>query len=830
MENQQSSDQEAAENLDQPVPLSGSDDQLPSSEWVSHPRQERKVDPQAALPDQDSQPVQASQSPTESPKLDPRIQMFSQDGGVSSDQFRPNDGSIVIEGDVRPAGRFISLIKKYRSAIAIAAGALVLVGGTYFSLGFYERYLRSFPVEKILPARANIVARITINPDGQQFQLLEKNLEKFPGYGLLKKQLDPVGEGKTVSQLIQDKFREEGLDFETDIKPAISDQAYVVIPDAGPLGKNIKNGALMTWNDSQAEYLALGDQASDGSGTAVLGDSQSKTEPIPLDFIIAAPIIDKQKAKEALDKMKKNGRYKLTAKKSDGYDYYELKAEDDGSDDAAKYVNYSTTYHALLGSNWVAASREDFLKQMIAEAKKQQLLSFSHPSPDTLESDADFQRVDQELGGKAEENLLRLYYNLNFNEFFGDKNCAGGDCVDVVNYIKYPENIISGLLLHAQEDGIVITMDSNQTSLENLANIPLEQSLARIVPEKVDGRWTDIFLEYGNPHELYYNFKKNNLTDDGLKAWNKATSEIKSVVGIDPEANFIDLIKGSGAGAIFTAKGDSPEGAMMLEITDAGKMDDTMHKLVSAIKQYQIEKYSTMINSSSSANIPPELLRNTVYAKLLKQSQDMKKEYQQLLERVKNSAIQETDLPEGKIYSYAIESPQSSGLVPSFSVTLNYSLEDGRFIFSTDQSAVRSLLSNLKNPAQTGSLANNAFYKTASKYYAPNYVNSYLNTQGIADAARYYYGRFMDAMGSIQTGLCANDATGQCQQNLAQVEAQKAKASEQFEAYLAVLRTVKFVGAYSSAADQSVKKSWFIDIEELPKAEKDQADRILSGM
>lgn len=758
-------------------------------------------------------------------KLDPEIEIFDKPEQVEIKD--PVESPVTISHPAR-LGSFFNFIKGHKFWIAGIAAFFILSGGIAWGMSLYEHYLRVLPIESVLPADANVVVKITIDPDGEQFKLLESNLEKFPGYTLLKKKLDKAGEGKTVSQLIQDKVKERGLDFQSDIKPVISDQAYVVIPDASPLGKNIQNEALLTFDAQKNNFLASTDP--DNRENVVLGDSTEKATPIPMDFIVAAEIINKGKAKEVLEKLQKDNRYAVTTKTESGYTYYELKAQEVSEADPS-YINYAVTYHVLLGSNWVFASREDYLKQAIAATKKQQIFSgfFSKTSVSSLKDNQDFQKVSSDLGNKDGDDLLRVYYKLNFSDFFGRRDCPGDDCSGVSDYIKYPENIIAGFLVRVEEEGIAITTESNGTSLGDLQNVPAEKSLAQVVPSQIDQRWTDVFFEYGNLKDLYYGFKKNNLTEKGLTEWNDTISQIKDISGIDPELNFIDLIKGNSTLMLFTKKSDAPEGAAIFEITDPEKMNDTMHKLVEAIKKTQMESYAIFLDLDEESNF--DLSYNPQYAKMDEQMQEMQKKYQAAFDRVKNSSIQETTLPEGKIYSYSIESPKTSSLLPAYSVTLNYSLEDGRFIFSTAYPAVQSLLASLKDGSQETSLASSDSYKSASRHYAPQmYANAYVFTQGICNSVEYFYYKFSDNLNSVRTELCSQQERDDCQKQQEQMLEAKKKWDDSVFAGLAVLRTLKLTGGYNAMADKSIKSAWFLNIVEIPKEEKARAEKILEQL
>jgi hypothetical protein len=170
-------------------------------------------------------------------------------------------------------------------------------------------------------------------------------------------------------------------------------------------------------------------------------------------------------------------------------------------------------------------------------------------------------------------------------------------------------------------------------------------------------------------------------------------------------------------------------------------------------------------------------------------------------------------------------------MLPAYSVTLNYSLEDGRFIFSTDYPAVQSLLAGLKSGSQEASLAKSENYRTASRYFAPQmYTNSYVYTQGICNSMEYFFHKFTDSMSSLQTSMCAEMGPGVCQKQQEEMAATKQKQDDVLFAAVSVLRTLKLTGGYSAMADKSIKTAWFLNIVEIPKEEKDRAERILEQL
>jgi hypothetical protein len=192
---------------------------------------------------------------------------------------------------------------------------------------------------------------------------------------------------------------------------------------------------------------------------------------------------------------------------------------------------------------------------------------------------------------------------------------------------------------------------------------------------------------------LYYNFKKNNLTDDGLNEWNETLQSIRHDTSIDPERDFVDLIGGNLAFALFSKKGMSPEGAMIAEIDDSSKMIDTMKRIIQSLKDSESKMYQEM--ATMYGGTPSGIQQDRLKTSINRGNSGMEKKYRDLAENIRASEISEKSLPEGKIYSYALPSMEDK-LAPSMLPTINFSLEDGQFILGTDFEITEALTKELK--------------------------------------------------------------------------------------------------------------------------------------
>jgi hypothetical protein len=724
--------------------------------------------------------------------------------------------------------RFIIL-----TAVIVAAVILVLAGSAW---GFskYEQYSKKVAIEKLMPNNPNLVAQVTIDPDSQQFTLLEQNLEKFPGYEVLRKELDVYGQGKTFSQYFQDKIKDAGLDFQTDIKPVLGEKAYVVVPDLKPIGSSLKYNMLVAYEQGKQAASDLMSSSAEGksmlaslglneseSGSKVLGEEKN-SEIKQLDYIIASEVKDLKKAKEVMDKIKNNKeKYEYTELNFKGYAYYKIKIKDDSSIASGKLISFEETFNAMLGSNWIVSSNESFIKDAIKRQNQNMIVSsiFSKEKVLSLTDDKNYEKVNANFGQESKDNFITLYYNINYNDIFHSNKCSGDvvGCDNVVEYIKYPENVVSGASLRFDPKGVIIKSASNQMAMEDFQNRPFSESLAYKIPSQMADRWADVVVEESDVKKLYYSFKKNNLTEKGAEEWNSALGEFRNAVGIDLERDFIDITDGNLAFIFLSKKGVNPEGAVVAEISDAPKMLESMKKVVGVIKAGLIKEYSSASNIGDTS-IPSR------GGLAIPQKTEM---FQQALLDVQKSQLVETETAAGKIYSYQIILPKDESFpFPSFSI--NFSLEDKKLVLSSSYGAVDSVLKGLKDNS-VEKISSGKDFQEASRYYYPSiYQYSYANTLGIFNAIEYYVNIFEDRYSS--PSMCQNNKSTECLDMQKSIDQERQKLKDAVFAIGAVFRTVKLVGSSSSVDEKFIKSILYFNIQELPKEEKDRASQIISSL
>jgi hypothetical protein len=756
----------------------------------------------------------------------------------SAETARENESA----GRPRKIANFIKTIfgQRYvKWAVAPIFILVFLISGSAWGFSKYEQYYKKIAIEKLMPNSPNLVAQVTIDPNSQQFMLLEQNLEKFPGYEVFQKNLDVYGEGKTFSQYFQDKIKESGLDFQNDIRPIIGEKAYVVVPDIKPIGNSFKYNMLVAYEQGkQAAADLMSDSTEgrsmlaslgvnkDGNNQKVLGVDKN-SEIKQLDYIIASEVSDLKKAKEVVDKIKKDtNKYEYSELNFQGHAYYKIKIKDNPSIAVGKLINFKETFNALLGSNWIMSSNESFVKDAIARQNQNLFLgSFSKEKIPSLSDDKNYEKVNANFNQESKDNFITLYYNINYNDIFHNNKCSSDvvGCDNVVEYIKYPENVVSGVGIRFDSKGVIMKSASNQMAMEDFENRPFSESLAYKIPSQMADRWSDVVVEDSNIKKLYYSFKKNNLTDKGAEEWNNALKEFRDAVGIDLERDFIDITDGNMAFIFLSKKGANPEGVVIAEISDGQKMLESMRKVTEVIKAGLIQEYSNASGSNAgSAAIP----NRKGYAPIAATLQEAKI-YQQALADVKNSQIIETETPDGKIYSYQIIFPKDESFpLPSFSI--NFSLEDKKLVLSSSYFAVESVLKGIKSNS-VEKISSGKNFQEASRYYYPAvYQYSYANTLGICNAIEYYANMFEDRFSP--KSICQDDKSADCLSRQDSLEKESQKMKEAVFAIGAVIKTVKLVGSSSSVDEKFVKSNSYYNIEELPKEEKDRANRIIGDL
>lgn len=683
---------------------------------------------------------------------------------------------------------------------------LLLVGGC-FGLGLYETYLKKVEIEKVLKGDVSVVLNLNTDTEFEQYKLLDEHLKKFPGYALMEKELDDVGEGKSPSQFIQDKLKENNLNFHEDIQAVIGKDLFVLFPNLESLEKSVRHrmssiesdpiaflGEVLGKNQSENGHIAQISEENKVLGMTTdyyaMG-SEEVFEMDPIDFIIASPIKDLREAKRVLGKIKSDKEaYETQEKKLEGYTYFEIKKLNYQRDKTIPF-DVNKTYHALIGGNWVMSTAEGYLQEMITERKSNHAFSsFKGPFKKetkkmvTLSENQYFKNVLKEIKGKDEKNILTGYFQVNFKKFFSIPE------VQSTEYFKYPEKFTGGFIFKAEQEGIAFRTVSNQISLENAKNSPHGQGLVEKIPEVVDGRFTDIYLETENVKDLYYDFKRNNLTKEGLEEWESTRKQMSDTIGVDFEKDLIDQLSGNVAMAVFAKRGLEPEGAIIADIADKDKVVESARKMIEMVKStYMGIMFLTPFSTGQGQGweTTPSPIGDLPG---IGQNEEMKK----LMEEITNSQLVETPTENGTIYSYKL---------PGTEFSFDFGFSENVLVLGSHFAAVNELLSELKSNAAPKLVASEDYNLPAPYLFSEGYSRAYVNTFGLWNAVDYYLNHFA----------------------LAETEQDK----DMFFAIGSIVRTFNIMGAVDATSQdgKSAKSSVYMNVKELPEEEKSRAESIL---
>ncbi|QQS21251.1 MAG: hypothetical protein IPL87_01845 [Candidatus Moraniibacteriota bacterium] len=147
------------------------------------------------------------------------------------------------DGDLGRSSRRFSpnAIKKFGGIMVLI---LLCAGGVLWGSFWYVERVKTYPALSLVPGSSELLLMVNINPRSSEYALLERHASAFPGYEMLKKKLDPAGEGKTISKTFQDSLKRFNLDLESDILPILGETAYISVNNVEPLGNSIRKTAI----------------------------------------------------------------------------------------------------------------------------------------------------------------------------------------------------------------------------------------------------------------------------------------------------------------------------------------------------------------------------------------------------------------------------------------------------------------------------------------------------------------------------------------------------------------------------------------------------------
>jgi hypothetical protein len=259
---------------------------------------------------------------------------------------------------------------------------------------------------------------------------------------------------------------------------------------------------------------------------------------------------------------------------------------------------------------------------------------------------------------------------------------------------------------------------------------------------------------------------------------------------------------------------------------------ESMKKVVEIIKANYLKSYSS--GNLNILGVTDSLLTPELKGQIAEEE----KEYKELLDKISQSQITETQTPDGKIYSYKLPIDTLYGN-PSF----DFSVEDNLFIMGSHYAAVESLLREIKNNSEA-KMADNEYYKKGTRY-PDAYSNTYIYTQGIwhfientlvatRKKAQDASVKSWKASEETRKTICedaANKNDSMCisPPSLPSYPTADSADDTQF-AIESIFRTLKFVNFSKALKDGYSRSAIFLNIEEIPKEEKERAMKILEGM
>lgn len=416
----------------------------------------------------------------------------------------------------------------------------------------------------------------------------------------------------------------------------------------------------------------------------------------------------------------------------------------------------------------------------------------------SLAENVNFQGTLNDLKEAGEEVLLAVYSNLDLNRLATGQGGGGSG----ENFIKYPDSLITGFTIKITNDGIAVKNISNQVSLREIKNVSFKHGLVQHIPSKINGKWADFYFEYANPRDLYYSFKKNNLTDSGLKFWKSKIAELAGDFKVHIETDLIDQLRGEVAVVGFFNAGEVPEGALI------AKVESPERVLMAARKIIEIAKEAYLAFAVQSA-MGMDFSENADLGAIMRQ---MEAKRSQLLKGMK---LQEKETEFGTLYSFHI---------PETEFFFDFGFADDKFILGTHRTTVTGLM---KEFTMNGSekLVDSANYQAiARNVYPDGFSKAFVNTKGAWNGFEYYFKK------SKEKDLLSGKKKTVPAEDLTPMRGQQDKLEEDaMFAISSLIKTINVIGGSQSMADtkKNSKSSLFVGVKELPVAEKNRAELII---
>jgi hypothetical protein len=615
--------------------------------------------------------------------------------------------------------------------------------------------------------------------------------------------MDKVGEGKDASDSLLSKWKSVGLDFDEDIKPALGNVAYVVLPDIRPIeqmvGKELGGLGMPT-----LDRYAAGNDVSDPGKGRILGWStvESESEPAErsavLDFVMTAQIRDLEKAKNALSKV--SGEHFLVERLTyEGYEYLRITAKKKDSHDpepSTISLKSDVTYHAALGLNWVVTSKEDWLREMVDRRLARNFVTFAKKK-ESLSDNAHYSEIMTRLKA-GEDHLISAYYRWGARQ-----NCE--DLGDLCKYFKDMGIYEGGFLLGAKEDGFVVqTAVMNEMIQNKRKPNGYGTGFAASLPKSTQGLWGDVFYEMSDFKTAYYDFKRNYVTDEGLDEWNKALDGIMLETGIHPERDAIDHMNGSVAFLLMTGNKKTPVPVFAVNVDGVEPFKRILEMYVEKMNK-EASALRTMLCDNPEMVLFPEEWDMTGEQKMPDSCLPEKR-------AVALVSIEERKKTGGSVFVVHSDMQTLYGGEPS-ETALGIQGDVMKTLYlSTSAAMVEELVS--APLASTATLANDKEYGFAEKY---------LGSSGSSRLHIVPIGLFYAFSSVFDAGIQPDNTQSAPPIEL---EGEKKRKDDLNYAMTSVFRTLQ---SLSFQEIENGSSSIFLHIEELPKADKERADAIFAG-
>jgi len=717
-----------------------------------------------------------------------------------------------------------SFFQKKAILISIIIGSLILIG--VGSLWAIDKFVLKTTALQLLPENTQWYVIVNTDSQSSQVQTLKYLAQKFPLYQKIEEKINKFWESQ-----IKEYLEKQGLDF------LLPFPREIIIAQISPFKKpslfNLENFSLV--------------------------------------------LITKKKnlqIKKLISSLKEKKDLKIEKEQYKGKTIYTIKAIEKTS--KSKTPNFSfrpslpkteitpSLSISLIEDYLVAATQINELKEIIDVYNDQSLLKFyKFRKKRSLTDNKSYQQIAKNF---PKEYLL-LSYGANFN-LNKEKNKISynlftkqlASALQLLNlqmsgltqspFLNTPVigEMVSGMVVKAEKDGLKINSFVLNLSKDKIKwpSFSPSQSLAYLVPEKVNGRWVDFYRE-GRDLEKAVLFTKavwkqavERMTKQLKEQETKETKEtnqqmikfyqqffkdfpkiIDQFLGLNLEKDLLPYTKENYAYFIAPAfNGSKPEAGVIIEINDPEKVKENLKKLRLNPNVFS-EIFSSMFMPSFST-LPKE------------QSLEIEKELPLpfFSSQLPTIEFQETSFKDTKIYfpiNCSFNLPFLSDLI-----CFSYAIKENKLILSSSLEGVKDIIRSLDNKSIT-KLVQNKYYQKQAKNLPDNIQDiSYQYTYGIWGIMRWFVSSIMRSVFSSLTAISSTGISSPGTENIAQVSIFASQFDKIFDIVGDLvgpyLKTVRCSFAYTITEDHLQKTYQNILIEELSSQEKKKVEKALEKL